>query len=569
MGRCCNKAVTRSVQGGDIMATDLTADSGQAPLVRETGPSTNGPRLDQPSHPVAKLVFALLLVGALGYAGYSILVDTSHVGEQMATHVFAFLIVALVIALGFEFVNGFHDTANAVATVIYTNSMPASLAVAWSGVFNFLGVLASTGAVAYTIVTLLPVDLILHVGSAGGYAMIFALLFAAVLWNLATWYVGLPNSSSHTLIGSVLGVGLANQLMNAGSKGGTAGVDWGQAYGVFSGLFWSPLLGFVCAFLLLAVMKRVIRTPSLYQEPQGDTPPPGPIRALLIFTCTLVSFFHGSNDGQKGMGLIMLILIGCAPTAYALNRTMPASATAAFVDSARTGSAPFVAKAGTIDPDAGHARATLTTALQQRKADSPQVYGALATLSGDIGQRIQGFGAISSVPAAATGNLRNDMYLVLDTSRLITKAKDASTRFSATDLAAINAYQKNLEQGTRYIPFWVKLAVAIALGLGTMVGWRRIVKTVGERIGKTHLTYGMGASAELVAGLTIAFADKLAVPVSTTHILTSGVAGASLANGAGLQARTIRNMVLAWVLTLPAAMALSGGLYWLLRQFVG
>jgi PiT family inorganic phosphate transporter len=555
------------VQGGD-MATDLTADSGQVLLAADSGQDARGPRLDQPNHPIAKFVFAALIVGALGYAGYSILVDTSHVGEQMATHVFAFLIVALVIALGFEFVNGFHDTANAVATVIYTNSMPAPLAVMWSGAFNFLGVLLSSGAVAYTIVTLLPVDLILHVGSNAGYAMIFALLLAAVLWNLATWYVGLPNSSSHTLIGSVLGVGFANQLISTGSKGGTAGVDWSQAYNVLSGLFWSPLIGFACAFLLLALMKRVIRTPSLYEAPQGDAPPPGPIRALLIFTCTLVSFFHGSNDGQKGMGLIMLILIGCAPTAYALNRTMPASASAAFIETAKTGVAPFAARAGTADPNTDHARTTLIAALQQRKADNARVYGAITTLSGDISQRIQGYGTISNVPAAATGNLRNDMYLVLDTSKLITKAKDAGSRFRPDELKAIDGYQQNLERGTRYIPIWVKLAVAIALGLGTMVGWRRIVKTVGERIGKTHLTYGMGAAAELVAGVTIAFADRMAVPVSTTHILTSGVAGASLANRAGLQFRTIRNMVLAWVLTLPAAMILSGGLYWILLQFV-
>jgi len=555
------------VQGGE-MATDLTADSSPVPLAAEPGPISRGPRLDQPNHPIAKFVFAALIVGALGYAGYSILVDTHHVGEQMATHVFAFLIVALVIALGFEFVNGFHDTANAVATVIYTNSMPAPLAVMWSGTFNFLGVLFSSGAVAYTIVTLLPVDLILHVGSSAGYAMIFALLLAAVLWNLATWYVGLPNSSSHTLIGSVLGVGLANQVISSGSKGGTAGVDWSQAYGVLSGLFWSPLIGFVCAFVLLYAMKAVIRAPELYREPAGDAPPPGPIRALLIFTCTLVSFFHGSNDGQKGMGLIMLILIGCAPTAYALNRTMPASATAAFIETAKTGVAPFATRAGTIDPNTDHARTTLVAALQQRKANDARVYGAMTTLSADISQRIRGYGAISNIPAAATGNLRNDMYLVLDTSKLITKAKDAGTRFRPAELKAIDGYQKNLEQGTRYIPIWVKLAVAVALGLGTMVGWRRIVKTVGERIGKTHLTYGMGAAAELVAGLTIAFADRMAVPVSTTHILTSGVAGASLANRAGLQFRTIRNMVLAWVLTLPAAMILSGGLYWILLQFV-
>ena len=551
------------------MASTLTVDPGLIPSAGEPDPARKGPRLDHPIPFAAKVIFAALLIGALLFAGFSIFTDTQQVGEQMATGVFAFLAVALIIALGFEFVNGFHDTANAVATVIYTNSMPAPLAVVWSGCFNFLGVLMSSGAVAYTIVTLLPVDLVLHVGSNAGYAMIFALLLAAVLWNLATWFVGLPNSSSHTLIGSVLGVGVANQFLTSGGRGGTAGVDWGQAYNVFSGLLWSPLMGFACAFLLLAVMKRVFRNPTLYVEPDTDAPPPRGIRALLIFTCTAVSFFHGSNDGQKGMGLIMLILIGCAPTAYALNRTLPADAMPGFLATANTASAPFVARAGAIDPDAGHARATLTTALQTRKADSPQVYGAIVTLSKDVGQRIAGYGELARVPAAATGNLRNDMYLVLDTTRLITKAKDAPKTFKPDELKAIGAYQTNLEQGTRYIPFWVKACVAIALGLGTMVGWRRIVKTVGERIGKTHLTYGMGAAAELVAASTIAFADRLAVPVSTTHILTSGVAGASVANGAGLQFATVRNMILAWVLTLPAAMALSGGLYWLIRQLVG
>ncbi|RSV35353.1 anion permease, partial [Sphingomonas sp. ABOLE] len=278
------------------------------------------PRFTDKTHPIAKLLFVAILVGGLAFAGWSIVVDTRQAGEQLALGVFAFLGLALLIALGFEFVNGFHDTANAVATVIYTNSMPAQFAVVWSGFFNFLGVMTSSGAVAYAIVTLLPVDLILNVGSSAGFAMIFALLSAAVLWNLATWYVGLPNSSSHALIGSVLGVGFANQLILGGSRGGTAGVDWGQATKVFSALFWSPLMGFACALLLLLVMRVVFaKRKTLFRAPEGNAPPPRGIRALLIATCTAVSFFHGSNDGQKGMGLIMLILIGCAPTAYALN----------------------------------------------------------------------------------------------------------------------------------------------------------------------------------------------------------------------------------------------------------
>ena len=505
-------------------------------------------------------MFLALVLGGLAYAGISILGDTSDVGETMAPGVFLFLGLALLIALGFEFVNGFHDTANAVATVIYTHSMPASMAVIWSGTWNFLGVMASSGAVAYSIITLLPVDLILNIGSAGGFAMIFALLLAAVIWNLATWFVGLPNSSSHALIGSILGVGLANQLINGAD--GTSGVEWGQAYKVMTGLLMAPLIGFGASLLLLLVMKRFLRDPKLYREPAGDAPPPTGIRALLIGTCTAVSFAHGSNDGQKGMGLIMLILIGCAPTAYALNRTVPESATPAFVQSAQQASAAYAAHGRAVPVE--QARAAVTRALQTKRVDDPAVYGGLAALSGDLSARIGGYGALAKVPAAATPNLRNDMYLVLDTTRLVVADKHAQAKFTAGEMAALKSYNGQLEQGTRYIPLWVKVTVALALGLGTMVGWKRIVVTVGERIGKTHLTYGMGASAEAVAAATILLADRFGLPVSTTHVLSSGVAGASVANGGGLQRRTIVNMALAWVMTLPVAMLLSGGLYWLL-----
>ncbi|NLS26571.1 Low-affinity inorganic phosphate transporter 1 [Sphingomonas sp. S2M10] len=524
------------------------------------------PRFNEKTHPVAKLLFAVVLIGGLGFAGWSILLDTRAAGEQMALGVFAFLGLALIIALAFEFVNGFHDTANAVATVIYTNSMPAQLAVVWSGFFNFLGVMLSSGAVAYAIITLLPVDLILNVGSAAGFSMIFALLFAAVLWNLATWYVGLPNSSSHALIGSVLGVGFANQLILGGSRGGTAGVDWSQAGKVFSALLWSPLLGFAGALLLLLAMRVVfMKSPQLFQAPSGNTPPPRGIRALLIGTCTAVSFFHGSNDGQKGMGLIMLILIGCAPTAYALNRTLPASATAAFVQTSYAANAVFRARSGGVALTPVDARATLTEALQHRKAEGPKVYAALDSLSASLTEQVSSYGSLSKVPARASSNVRNDMYLVLDTTRLATKKPDG---FNPAERETLKAYQKDLEGGTRFIPLWVKIVVAIALGLGTMIGWKRIVVTVGEKIGKQHMTYGMGAAAEIVAAATIMGADHLGVPVSTTHILSSGVAGASVGSGAGLQFRTIRNMALAWLMTLPAAMLLSGGLYWLMLNAV-
>ena len=530
------------------------------------GPRGEG-RLDQRFHPSGRWIFAALLVGGLLYAGASIFLDTQQVGERLALGVFLFLGLALVIALGFEFVNGFHDTANAVATVIYTNALPAPLAVVWSGFFNFLGVMLSSGAVAYAMVTLLPVDLVLHVGSAAGYAMIFALLLAAVAWNLATWYVGLPNSSSHALIGSILGVGLANQFLST-APGGTSGVDWSQAEKVLAALLFSPLLGFVAAFVLLLVLKRIAPDPALHQEPAADRPPPRGIRALLVFTCTAVSFAHGGNDGQKGMGLIMLILIGCAPTAYALNRTVPESATPAFVQASAAASRAFQRQAAGQATTVDAARAELTETLRARHIQPPRTYAALAALTNDVADRIAGYGSLGKVPAAATPNLRGDMYLVLDAAALVKKDEGACATMTAAELDAVGAYADRLEQGTRYIPLWVKVTVALALGLGTMVGWRRIVVTVGERIGRTHLTYGMGASAELVAASTILLAERFGMPVSTTHILSSGVAGASVANGAGLQRRTVRNMALAWIMTLPAAMLLAGLLYCLMLSVI-
>jgi PiT family inorganic phosphate transporter len=538
--------------------TDITASSGGYH-------GAGAPKLDHKTSPVTAIVFFALLAAGIGYGVHGLVDDIQSVHETLALGVFALLGIALLIALGFEFVNGFHDTANAVATVIYTHSMAPVIAVVWSGFFNFLGVMFSTGAVAYGIVTLLPVELILQVGSGAGYAMIFALLIAAIVWNLGTWALGIPNSSSHALIGSIMGVGLANQLMAPAGQA-TSGVDWNQALNVAQALLFSPIMGFVFSAILLLVMKFVIRSPKLYEEPKTSAPPPWWIRGILIFTCTGVSFAHGGNDGQKGMGLIMLILIGAAPTAYALNRTMPDSATPAFIQSTVAAQKVFAAHTGgntVATPDL--ARHIVGDALRDKKLNQPQVFAGLATLSGDIAKQVHNYGAISHVPAAATPNLRNDMYLTGDAIRLLPKQ---GAKFSDAETTTLKAYTGGLQAGTRFIPLWVKVCVAIALGLGTMVGWRRIVVTVGERIGKTHLTYAQGASAEMVAALTIGAAEVYGLPVSTTHILSSGVAGTMAANGSGLQWSTVRSIAMAWVLTLPAAMAIAGGLYFLLRQFV-
>ncbi len=534
--------------------------------------SSSRPEMGGKPHIGGAVGFLLVLTAGLGYAAFSIATDISNAGEHnLAIGALVLLGLALLIALGFEFVNGFHDTANAVATVIYTHSLPPLVAVVWSGTFNFLGVLTSSGAVAFTIVTLLPVELILQVGSGAGYAMIFALLIAAIIWNLGTWAMGLPNSSSHALIGSIMGVGLANQLL-APAGSATSGVDWNQAVGVLKALLFSPVIGFVLSALLLLLMKAVVRTKSLYTAPVGNKPPPPAIRALLVLTCTGVSFFHGSNDGQKGMGLIMLILIGAAPTAYALNRAIPESTTPAFLQVTQNAQAVFQSHAGTAAPPpaaaqardiAAQARDIVSAALRTRQVNTPEVYGALATLTGDIGSQVKNYGAIRLIPAGATQNVRNDMYLASDAVRVMGAHPEG---FDSAALGQLKSLRASFEAGTRFIPIWVKVSVALALGLGTMIGWKRIVVTVGEKIGKTHLTYAQGASAEIVAMATIGLADMYGLPVSTTHVLSSGVAGAMAANGSGLQWGTIKNMALAWVLTLPAAMVIAGSLYVILRQ---
>jgi PiT family inorganic phosphate transporter len=524
-----------------------------------TASSVLDQKLNRTPGKLGMIVFgAVLLVGVL-YSGSSLLRDLGTVHSESFLP-YLLLGIALLVALGFEFVNGFHDTANAVATVIYTHSLEPHIAVVWSGFWNFLGVLASSGLVAFAIVSLLPVELILQVGSKAGFAMVFALLVAAIIWNLGTWWFGLPASSSHTLIGSVIGVGIANQLMNG--RSGTSGVDWGQAANIGKALLLSPVVGFGCAALLLLLAKALIKDPKLYTAPEGTEPPPFYIRCLLVLTCTGVSFFHGSNDGQKGMGLIMLILIGTVPTAYALNHAVTFKDSQDFI-------AVSIEAADTltkyVDPNAtvGDAHDDVTAYIRDKNF-TPNTMLALRTLVSDIGNETALYKEMKNIPNDRVRNFRNDMYLISEALRLMKKSGQPA--ISAADNTILANYKKHIDHSTRFIPLWVKVAVAMALGLGTMVGWKRIVITVGEKIGKSHLTYAQGAVAEITAMATIGAADGFGLPVSTTHVLSSGIAGTMAANHSGIQWSTVRNLALAWVLTLPVAMLLSGSLFWIFRK---
>src|ERR1700756_4415262 len=444
--------------------------------------------------PAAKIgmgIFGLGLVVVMIFIGRQLIGDLS---EVHATSIMPYVLLglALLVALGFEFVNGFHDTANVVATVIYTHTLEPHVAVVWSGLWNFTGVVLSSGAVAFGIVSLLPVELILQVGSKAGFSMVFALLFAAIIWNLGTWYFGLPASSSHTLIGSIIGVGVANALLRG--RDGTSGVDWSKATEIGYALLLSPLVGFICAAVLLLLLKFIVRNPALYAAPEGNKAPPLWIRGLLILTCTGVSFAHGSNDGQKGMGLIMLILIGTVPTAYALNRALPEGALAQFSANSAAASKVVEEKAAGYNI-LGNPRPAVMEYVAHHKINEG-TYPSLAVLIKDIDNQVKQYGSFAKIPAEAVGNTRNDMYLADEALRNLMKDKD--NELSKEDVATLNAYKQSLDASTKFIPIWVKVSVAIALGLGTMIGWKRIVITVGEKIGKTHLTYAQGASAELV-----------------------------------------------------------------------
>jgi PiT family inorganic phosphate transporter len=457
-----------------------------------------------------------------------------------------FLVLCLLAACSFEFINGFHDTANAVATVIYTHSLKPTVAVIWSGFWNFVGVNVGGIVVAIGIINLLPLDVILDQNLAHNVAMAFSLILTAVIWNLATWYIGIPCSSSHTLIGSIFGVGLAFILLPGNHE---VALNWTKVTEVGLSLLISPVFGFGLALLLMVLLKRFIKNKDIFKEPQGKKPPPLWIRSILVLTCTSVSYAHGSNDGQKGVGLIMLILIAFAPAFFAIDRSQPAQKL--FMDAKRI--------EWTL-------RKMDTLALTEKGRTD---YGIVHSKLQFITSQLQGKTSITEVNKDVNFNIRKSIFLVSKNVDLILKesVNKSKTPLKPIDISVLKSNVKKMKSHTEYAPRWVILMVSLSLGFGTMIGWKRIVVTIGEKIGKTHLTYAQGASAEIIAASTIGVSTWFGLPVSTTHVLSSGVAGAMVA-GEGrqnLQMNTIKNILTAWVFTVPVTILLSGGLFLLFR----
>ena len=456
--------------------------------------------------------------------------------------VFILLIFCLLAACAFEFVNGFHDTANAVATVIYTNSLKPTHAVLWSGFCNFLGVFIGGIGVAMGIVKLLPVEALIDPDVYHNIALILALLFSAIIWNLGTWYLGLPASSSHTLIGSILGVGFAYPFVQ---ETGQAAVDFTKAMEIGASLVISPLFGFSFTVLLMFIMKKFLDNEAIFKEPKKGKNPPFWIRAILVITCTGVSVSHGANDGQKGVGLMMLILIGIMPAYFALNTAQPVNL--AFTHLSNLNHA--LSRVDTIDFD-DKDRYHYLVSTQSTKKLSEIVTDKRLTSELNPSQKLEIRSLILKI-GKSTSSLLHSQNLPMNQK----------------DRKLVTASLDGLKVHTDYSPFWVTLLISISLGLGTTIGWKRIVKTLGEKIGKEHLTYAQGASSELVAASTIAVSTYLSLPVSTTHVLSSGIAGSMVASKGvkNLRKDTITNILLAWLLTLPATILISGCLFVLFR----
>lgn len=474
------------------------------------------------------------------------------------------LFFALLFVLAYEFINGFHDTANAVATVIYTKAMSPHMAVVASGIFNFLGVLLGGLGVAYAIVHLLPVDMLLNITSVHGMVLVFSLLTAAIVWNLGTWYFGIPASSSHTLIGSLLGVCLANALITDIPI--SEGVNVKKAIDIMLSLLISPLVGFGVAALVLLLLKKIFTGPKIHKTPQereqidGKKHPPFWTRVTLVASAMGVSFVHGSNDGQKGIGLIMLVLIGLTPAQFVLNldsstyeieRTRDAALHLRNFyhadESNLNGLIDFTKKEGEIVSDSF-------------KCDGRESLIVINTLE----SQLKGVNHYSDLNLEQRRSVRRLLLCIDDTAKKASKLDTISDKKKG-DLKNL---RKDLTATTEYAPMWVIIAVALALGLGTMMGWKRIVYTVGEKIGKSSMTYSQGMAAQITAATAIGVASVTGMPVSTTHVLSSAVAGTMVANRTGLQFSTVRTILLAWLFTLPATILLSGGLFYIGTLFI-
>ncbi|EEW9576701.1 inorganic phosphate transporter PitB [Escherichia coli] len=484
------------------------------------------------------------------------------------------LLLALAFVLFYEAINGFHDTANAVATVIYTRAMQPQLAVVMAAFFNFFGVLLGGLSVAYAIVHMLPTDLLLNMGSTHGLAMVFSMLLAAIIWNLGTWFFGLPASSSHTLIGAIIGIGLTNALLTGSSV--MDALNLREVTKIFSSLIVSPIVGLVIAGGLIFLLRRywsgtkkrdrIHRIPEDRKKKKGKRKPPFWTRIALIVSAAGVAFSHGANDEQKGIGLVMLVLVGIAPAGFVVNMNASGYEITRTRD-AVTNFEHYLQQ----HPELPQKLIAMEPPLPAASTDGTQVtefhchpantFDAIARVKTMLPGNMESYEPLS---VSQRSQLRRIMLCISDTSAKLAKLPGVSKE----DQNLLKKLRSDMLSTIEYAPVWIIMAVALALGIGTMIGWRRVAMTIGEKIGKRGMTYAQGMAAQMTAAVSIGLASYIGMPVSTTHVLSSAVAGTMVVDGGGLQRKTVTSILMAWVFTLPAAIFLSGGLYWIALQLI-
>jgi PiT family inorganic phosphate transporter len=464
-------------------------------------------------------------------------------GLNLTTGVFILLVICVFAVCFFEFINGFHDTANAVATVIYTKSLTPTRAVVLSGVLNFLGVIFGGLGVAMGILKLIPLTELMYAPLGENIAFLLAVLISAILWNLGTWYFGIPASSSHTLIGALIGASMVFAEVSH--------EQLQKVYEVFMFLLITPVFGFFVAWLLLIIMRYTIKSKTLYEAAEDKEAPPLGIRLLTIFGSMGISYTHGSNDGQKGVGLLMVVLIAFLPTYFALN------------------------------PDTFDAiKAEATLVKMERVLKATESEGPLKDNVAKLNKEIV---VTRTLLAEIPENIKlpvdqQPKNLILDTrkqlrNQLPTEIKkalahpDAKKVWNDDQRSVLKSASKEMLSYTDFAPTWTIILISLCLGIGTMIGWKRVVQTIGEKIGKTALDYSQGFVSQVVSAGTIFASTYFKLPVSTTHIVSSSIMGTMFAKGGkgNVQKKTIRNILMAWILTLPVSIGLSAGLYVLLR----
>lgn len=438
------------------------------------------------------------------------------------------LVLVFVLILFQEAVNGFHDVANAIATVIYSNSLSPMKAVCLAAVCNFLGVLGAGTAVAFSLVYLLPLDMVAGINTPGEASLFFAMIVSAVIWNFGTWWLAIPSSTTHAYVGSILGVSVAHAFLLGQPVG--AQVHWHQGEIILAALFLSPVIGLLLGIMLLSLLRRFVRNPALYQPAIAGQRPHGLIRASLIAGSAGVSLLHGSNDGQKSIGLMMVVLFGLAPALYGLD----------------------LARLNQSD------QANLTNSVRQ-VAVVAQGHGD-HSMQTNAQQLVTSLEAEQQLPLSAHDALATREKLLELYSEIARKMDDQSPRdqLSASDERMLRQAYGLLKDFVEHVPLWVVLLSALALGAGTAIGYKKIVKTLGEGMGSSPMSPAQGAAAQVSAILSIGMADGGGMPVSTTHVLSSAIVG-TVAGTPGQQINwiTLRRIVMTWLTTLPGTMLLS------------